>query len=942
MERTNRISALIAISLPIVLLAIAFSLIDYLDRTDIPLFSKLAAAPFMGGNILHLILLAILSLWLISYIQRYRKDWTSYTSKRPLISASVGYLLVTGMIVGIGLCTQHLILDSGISFDFQNVLQLNKVALISLLAILTLLIALLLSSLWIVRGIQQIMPSRNQRFISIGIAIVSSIPLIFLLHFSFPLLALLLIITLFITLLDFFVELDTASPAWLILWLALLTAFTTGMLFKFHLENAQKDRLTFAKSLVNPVDSLAEKSLDRLIKSLNNIRATDQEQIQHQLSLHPYLNKNYKLNIDSFSNKYTNVGWQKLLPNENYNTYELKALSKDSQLIPLNIQPIFTRNKRVLFQLIPNSPFIKSSYGFNIRHNEKTIAQRGVQMPAWLENQYWQKTRNTGLYESIDSQWARLYYSNSEENGYTVMITESLGGYIKPISLFSYLFAILTTLVLFLFWINPKLKFFPATPGILFFGAPSLRNRIQLSTIALTLAAFLLAGLATVAFLRRNHLKEQSDRLMEKVNIVMRDIQQSNKALEEKALMDLAIVHQVDISAYSEHGSLAATSFPYLYQQHILEPHLPQDIINRKNRRPVIVQEKAGQLDYISAYIPFNRHNSTISYLSIAFSSGEQDMKKAAITFIGNLLNLYVFLLLIAGASAIAVAKTITRPLLDIGEKLRSFQLGKNEPLEWKTKDEIGQLIEAYNAMIEELEVSTEKLKQSEREGAWREMAKQVAHEIKNPLTPMKLSIQYLQHAQKSDPERAKAMISRVSQTLIEQIDGLAHIATSFSNFAKMPKAELKEVDIQAIIQSVYNLFTEGQSPETAIYLQAPSESIYVIADPKQLTRIFNNLIKNAQQAIPEAVEGEINIALTIKEEEVVVAVEDNGSGIPPDIESKVFQPNFTTKSSGMGLGLAMCKNMIEAMNGSIYFETEQGKGTTFFVVLPLKQKTDA
>ena len=936
MERTNRTSALIAISLPIVLLAIAFFLIGYLDRTGIPLFSKLAAAPFMGGNILHLILLAILSLWLISYSQRYREDWTSYSPKRPIISASVGYFMITGMIVGIGLCTQHLILDSGISFDFQNVLQLKKVALISLLAILTLLIALLLSSLWIVRGIQQIMPSRNQRFISIGIAIVSSIPLIFLLHFSFPLLALLLIITLFITLLDFFVELDTASPAWLILWLALLTAFTTGMLFKFHLENAQKDRLAFAKSLANPVDTLVQKQLDQLLESLNDISIADQEQIKHQFSLYPYLDKNYKLNLNSFSNSHKNLGWQKLLPNENYNTYDVKALSKDSQLILLSIQPIFTLNKRVLFQLIPNSPFIKIPYGFNIRHNGKTIAQRGAQTPAWLEDQYWQKARNIGLYESIDSQWARLYYSNPGENGYTVMITESLGGYIKPISLFSYLFAILTTLVFFLFWINPKIKIFPATPGILFFGAPSLRNRIQLSTIALTLAAFLLAGLATVAFLRRNHLKEQSDRLMEKVNIVMRDIQQSDIILEEKALKDLATVHQIDISAYSERGNLAATSFPYLYQQHILEPHLPQDIINRKTKRPAIVQEKAGPLDYISAYIPFNHYDSNISYLSIAFSSGEQDMKKAAITFIGNLLNLYVFLLLIAGASAIAVAKTITRPLLDIGEKLRSFQLGKNEPLEWKTKDEIGQLIEAYNAMIEELEVSTEKLKQSEREGAWREMAKQVAHEIKNPLTPMKLSIQYLQHAQKSDPERARAMISRVSQTLIEQIDGLAHIATSFSNFAKMPKAELKEVDIQAIVQSVYNLFTEGQSPETAIYLQAPSESIYVIADPKQLTRIFNNLIKNAQQAIPETVEGKINIALTIKDKEVVVAVKDNGSGIPPDIESKVFQPNFTTKSSGMGLGLAMCKNMIEAMNGNIHFKTKLGKGTTFYVSLPL------
>jgi len=237
--------------------------------------------------------------------------------------------------------------------------------------------------------------------------------------------------------------------------------------------------------------------------------------------------------------------------------------------------------------------------------------------------------------------------------------------------------------------------------------------------------------------------------------------------------------------------------------------------------------------------------------------------------------------------------------------------------------------------MVDELSVSAEKLARSERESAWREMAKQIAHEIKNPLTPMKLSVQHLQRSFEKDPENQKANIQRITRTLIEQIDHLSTIATEFSNFAKMPRANNKEVNLEVKIRKITELFlnTEQIRIDTSFELQSPA---IVFADPEQLSRVFINLLKNGIQSIPEDRECKIGIRLETDQETARVKVDDNGRGIPDELGDKLFQPNFTTKSSGMGMGLAIVKSIIENAGGSIIYETELGKGTTFIVELPL------
>lgn len=236
--------------------------------------------------------------------------------------------------------------------------------------------------------------------------------------------------------------------------------------------------------------------------------------------------------------------------------------------------------------------------------------------------------------------------------------------------------------------------------------------------------------------------------------------------------------------------------------------------------------------------------------------------------------------------------------------------------------------------MVLQLEESANLLARSEREGAWREMARQVAHEIKNPLTPMKLSIQYLQKAVDSNSPDAKNISQSVAKTLVEQIDYLSNIASDFSSFANIGNPRLEQVNLGEAIQSVVALFSMYE--EGAIDYDKPDQSVFIMADKTQLNRLFTNLIRNALESVPTDRKATVSIHYTVTGNTVLIRVQDNGDGIEPELQEKIFYPNFTTKTSGTGLGLAMCKSIVEQMKGEIWFTTEQGNGSTFFIELPV------
>jgi nitrogen fixation/metabolism regulation signal transduction histidine kinase len=270
-----------------------------------------------------------------------------------------------------------------------------------------------------------------------------------------------------------------------------------------------------------------------------------------------------------------------------------------------------------------------------------------------------------------------------------------------------------------------------------------------------------------------------------------------------------------------------------------------------------------------------------------------------------------------------------------IQDSFRKVELGKsNQPIDYQGDDEIGALVKDYNSKLQDLELKAMQLARSERETAWREMAKQVAHEIKNPLTPMKLSLQHFQRAFSPDDPNAKEKIAKIADSLIEQINALTNIANEFSNFAKMPKANEEKMDLLPLLQNIIDLYS---SRNVAIELKSGLSEVMVYADRDLLIRVFNNLVKNAIQAKKEGINSHISIRIEKEKENVLIAIHDNGQGISKSLENKIFVPNFTTKSTGTGLGLAMVKQIIHNHNGEIWFESTEGVGTTFYVRLPLK-----
>ncbi len=288
-------------------------------------------------------------------------------------------------------------------------------------------------------------------------------------------------------------------------------------------------------------------------------------------------------------------------------------------------------------------------------------------------------------------------------------------------------------------------------------------------------------------------------------------------------------------------------------------------------------------------------------------------------------------LFLVSLFTGLIVTAYITKPLRIVQQQLAKISFAKkNEPILWQTNDEIGQLVNEYNQMLLKLEESAGLLAKSERESAWREMAKQVAHEIKNPLTPMKLNLQYLQRIVGEEGIDFKEKFKGVSSSIIEQIDTLAHIAGEFSNFAQMPKVVLQTVNLNEVIESSMQLFKNEEHIQIAF--NAYANPVLVIADKEQCLRVFNNLIKNAVQAIPESKKGLIEISLSEAFGSILVSIKDNGTGIADNMKEKIFVPNFTTKTTGTGLGLAMVKNIVNSFNGEIWFESSENEGTTFYL----------
>lgn len=395
--------------------------------------------------------------------------------------------------------------------------------------------------------------------------------------------------------------------------------------------------------------------------------------------------------------------------------------------------------------------------------------------------------------------------------------------------------------------------------------------------------------------------------------------------------------HQVDLNLFDTQGRLIMTTQNAVYELGLAPFYMNPEAVNSMKQGKLsefVSREYLGGLEYFSAYLPMRAPGGDIlAYLNLPLLSRQDEVNSEIRDLISFLVDIYALVLLLTGILTLFLSNSIIRPLTLLRKRLEKTTLGRtNEPVKWESEDEIGEMIRSYNHMLGKLADSEQKLSRSQRELAWKEMARQVAHEIKNPLTPMKLSIQHLARAWKSGSGNIEALFEKVTQTLMVQIDSLVNIANSFSEFARMPEPKKSVFSLNEVIREVVNLYehTEG----VQFFLHLPEKDFLVNWDRDQVSRVFNNLIKNAVQAF-ESGSGEITLTMTVQQGKAFVTVKDNGKGIPADIREKIFQPNFSTKTSGMGLGLAMVKQVVDGAGGEIRFESETGAGTTFFIELP-------
>jgi two-component system nitrogen regulation sensor histidine kinase NtrY len=479
------------------------------------------------------------------------------------------------------------------------------------------------------------------------------------------------------------------------------------------------------------------------------------------------------------------------------------------------------------------------------------------------------------------------------------------------------------------------------------------RQKLQLSFIGILLFSFISIGVVVAFFSIRQYQTKHYENIKEKVNSVYAELDsklsmernlsaewrdESNSSLEE-LLIKTSNVFNTDINLY-KNGYLIATSRREVFYRDLISDRLNMvALINLENltKSEYIQSEKIGSLKYLSAYVPFyNSENQLLAYLNLPYFRMQSVLAREISNLIVAIINFTVLLIVITMSIAVFISGRLTSPLRMLSTGLASVELGKkSEHLTYNGHDEIGDLVRQYNSMVDELEESANKLANSEREFAWREMAKQVAHEIKNPLTPMKLNIQQLYKSWKDGVPGFEKKLEKFTRNQIEYIENLSSIASAFSSFAKMPGAKPIEVDLLEQIKITLELFKN--TDKITFRINWPHETrIMVFVDKEHLNGIFSNLIKNGIQSVPSGRDGNIKISLEVNGDKVLVSVSDNGTGIPDGLKKNLFTPNFTTKSSGTGLGLSIVKRYVENANGKVWFDSEIGRGTTFYIELPL------
>ena len=470
----------------------------------------------------------------------------------------------------------------------------------------------------------------------------------------------------------------------------------------------------------------------------------------------------------------------------------------------------------------------------------------------------------------------------------------------------------------------------------------SLGQRIRAAFISVLVVSLFLTMVVSVVFIIDTYETRQNELVLDKVHSVAVELEHSLDLANLKnedplyvndMLVYLSNILYVDINIYDVHGVLMSSSRREFFDKGLkgmfMDPSSYRHLIMNKDEL-FSHKERIDKVEYLSVYLPLkDKSNKVVGYLNLPYFAAEAEVEEEMSNYISVFASIFLLVIFLALIIGLLVSRRVTIPLSMLQNSIRNMEINRARKINYGSNDEIGLLIDEYNRKVDELAESAQKLATSERESAWREMARQIAHEIRNPLTPMKLRIQYLERAYHENAPGWEKMLEQLPQMLIEQIDVLDATASQFSEFAKMQLPQKKEVNLCEVIENIVDLHNGTNGVEVRRECNVDGKAV-VMVDREQILRVFTNLVRNSIQAIPEDRKGEVVISISDDGDRYFVSVRDNGCGIPDDIKAKIFQPNFTTKSSGMGLGLSMVKNILFGNGVEIDFDTEVGVGTEF------------
>ena len=469
----------------------------------------------------------------------------------------------------------------------------------------------------------------------------------------------------------------------------------------------------------------------------------------------------------------------------------------------------------------------------------------------------------------------------------------------------------------------------------------SLSSRIFYYMMVFIVVESIMIGGVTLYQFNNQNSQYHEGRLERKENHLLVDLKyeiekagiNSINALNNSMILEMADVHNLEFELYSKEGVLlkSSTAVTGVRGTTTLDQKIVEYFKNEDASR--YVEDDKNTSYFKSSYnLVSNFDNEPLGIIYIPYFADDTSSKQELSEFLIRLGFVHGNMILIAFIIAYFISNFVTKSLDSIGETIKKTNLqNQNTKINIKnTPKEVVALIDSYNTMIDELKSSAVKLAKSERETAWREMAKQVAHEIKNPLTPMRLSIQTFERGFSKGQEYSKQRIKEFSDSLIQQIDTMSSIATAFSDFAEMPEPKKEQLNVVEVVELAIDIFNKDH-----ITFKFSSKKIQANFDRTQLIRVITNLLKNAFQAIPENRTPKIEVNIFENIDDVNISISDNGYGISKADTEKIFEPSFTTKSSGMGLGLSMIKSIITAYNGNITFSSKSNVGTTFNINFP-------